>query len=126
MNCAQIAGYLGADPRLHRIDDEKVVCNLRVAVRERKDETTWVDVAVWGKQGENCAEYLEKGQWVAIFGRMQQPRAYNDSEGNPRANVSLICSHIDWGPKSGSNNNSTSDEPKGDDDGGISDEDIPF
>lgn len=36
-----------------------------------EDETQWHRVVVWGKQAENCAQYLKKGSSVFLEGRIQ-------------------------------------------------------
>jgi len=67
----------------------KPVCNLSVATSNKYtsadgtkvEETIWWKVAVWGKQGENCAQYLAKGRTVYIEGRMSGTKTPNNSGG---------------------------------------------
>ena len=49
------------------------VCQLRLAVggMGRGREVGYVNVAVFGKAGEACAEYLAKGWLVAVDGRLE-------------------------------------------------------
>ncbi|MEK7764606.1 MAG: single-stranded DNA-binding protein, partial [bacterium] len=70
LNRILLIGNLGKEPELKYIPSGQAVCTLRLAVTEGfrtkagedKKETLWVDVVVWGKQGENCAQYLKKGR----------------------------------------------------------------
>ena len=57
---------LGRDAEIRNAGDDKV-CNLSLAFNygpkdsEGKQETTWVDAALWGKRAESLAPYLLKG-----------------------------------------------------------------
>jgi single-strand DNA-binding protein len=54
------------------------VCEFGIAINRRftqgdgqaKDETCFVDIVVWGKQGESCQRFLKKGASVFIEGRL--------------------------------------------------------
>ena len=65
-------GRLTKDPELLRVSDDMKVCQLRLAVDGlgRGREIGYVNVAVFGKAGEACAEYLSKGWLVAVDGRL--------------------------------------------------------
>lgn len=67
-----IAGNLGKDAEL-RDAGQTSVCSFSVATsRKVKDEkiTTWVRCSLWGKRGEGLAQYLSKGQKVAVTGEL--------------------------------------------------------
>jgi single-strand DNA-binding protein len=66
-------GRLTKDPELRSVSDEMKVCQLRLAVDQmgRGREVGYVNVSVFGKAGEACAEYLAKGWLVAIDGRLE-------------------------------------------------------
>lgn len=74
----------------------KAVCNLSVATTRtwegadgNKSETTdWHKVIVWGKQAENCAEYLKKGRQVYVEGRIEY-RKWSDRDGNPKISAEI-------------------------------------
>jgi single-strand DNA-binding protein len=84
-------GNLGDDPNLKYLDDGTAVCNMSLAVDESyKDQngdlverTEWVDVVAWGRLGEVCNEYLEKGSQVYFEGKLQS-RSWEDDDGNTR------------------------------------------
>lgn len=66
-------GRLTKDPELRAISDDMKVCQLRLAVdgMGRGREVGYVNVAVFGKAAEACAEYLGKGWLVAVDGRLE-------------------------------------------------------
>ena len=77
-----IAGYLGRDPEMRYTPSGQAVTNFTIATGNRwtgqdgqqHDETTWWRVTVWGKQAENCNQYLAKGRPVLIEGRVSGDR----------------------------------------------------
>jgi len=75
-NQISIVGHLGKDPEIRYMPSTgDAVCNFSVATsRKRGDKkiTTWFKVAVWGKQAENCNQYLHKGALVNVFGELYQ------------------------------------------------------
>lgn len=110
-----IVGNLGQDPELKYMQSGTAVCNFSVAVtenwtdrqtNERKSNTTWYRVAAWGKQGENCNQYLRKGSQVMVIGNCSA-NAYLDKEGNAKASLDLRALSVQFLSKSGSN----SEEP---------------
>ena len=78
VNVVVITGNLTRDPELRHTGGGTAVCDLRVAVNSRRkdqsgnwvDKANYFDVTVWGAQGENCANYLNKGRPVAVEGRL--------------------------------------------------------
>ncbi len=72
------------------------VCNFNVATSrvfttrdgDRREETTWFRVAVWGRQAENCAKYLSKGRQVLVVGRVSAS-AFIGREGDARASLEV-------------------------------------
>ena len=91
INRVVIVGHLGAKPELKTSINGRSYTNLNVATSraiasEDKEEfettTDWHTVTVWGKRGVSCAEYLVKGQLVAIEGYLS---TFNFSEKDARA-----------------------------------------
>ena len=70
-----IAGNIGKDAEVRRLQSGDPVANFSVAVDNGKDssgqrrESTWYDCALWGKRGESLAPYLLKGGKVTVTGR---------------------------------------------------------
>ena len=66
-------GNLGKDPELKNVGQNQVA-SFSLAVRTGKDETTWMNCAVWGKRAQTAAEYLRKGAKITIATRVYLPR----------------------------------------------------
>jgi single-strand DNA-binding protein len=70
VNVVTLVGNLTADPVIKQLDDERRVCNLRIAVNDQKDQPMFIAVATFGAQADACAKYLTKGRAVAVTGRL--------------------------------------------------------
>jgi single-strand DNA-binding protein len=74
-----LVGNLTRDPELRYIPSGTAVTDVGLAVNDRRknaqgewiDETTFVDVTLWGRQAEVASEYLSKGSSVLIEGRLK-------------------------------------------------------
>jgi len=103
INRVVMTGNLTRDPELRTTPSGTSVCSLRIASNtSRKDASgEWVDkpnyfdVTVWGAQGENCAQYLQKGRPVAIDGRLEW-REWEDQNGNKRQSVDIIADSVQF------------------------------
>lgn len=73
MNVFCFTGNLGSDCRLGNVGGT-AVCNFSVAVRAgygEREQTLWIDCALWGKQAESkLPDYLKKGQQVSVSGEL--------------------------------------------------------
>lgn len=91
LNSVTIIGHLGQDPEIKYTGSGSAVCNLSVATTEkwkdksgnRQEHTEWHRVVVWGKQAENCQEYLNKGSLVHVQGALNTEK-WQDKDGNDR------------------------------------------
>ena len=70
-----IAGNIGKNAEVRRLQNGDPVCNFSVAVDNGKDkqgqrrDSTWYDCSLWGKRGESLEQYLTKGGKVTVTGR---------------------------------------------------------
>ena len=73
MNIWSITGNLGRDAE-KKVFGTSTVLNFTVAAKSGygdKEQTEWVDCALWGKQAESkLIDYLKKGQSVAVSGEL--------------------------------------------------------
>jgi single-strand DNA-binding protein len=71
------------------------VTEITIAVNDRRkdqsgnwiEETTFVDVTLWGRQAEICAEYLGKGSSIFIEGRLKLDTWEKDGKKNYKLRV---------------------------------------
>ena len=81
-------GNLGRDPEMRYTPGGQAVTNFSVAINdgytnnqgEKIDRTIWIRVSTWGKNAENCSQYLKKGSKVLVEGRLVP----DSSTGGPR------------------------------------------
>ena len=74
VNVVVLNGRLCKDPESRKAG-ENSVCSFRIANNMRfsqdKERNLFIDVEVWGKQGENCQKYLSKGKQVSVTGSLR-------------------------------------------------------
>jgi len=120
-----LLGNLTKDPEIRYNPNGTPVANFSIAVNRRykqgdefKDEVSYFDIVVFGKQAENCSQYLNKGAGVLVDGRLQQ-RRWETDDGQKRNKVEIVAQNIQFMPKKG--------QTQGQADEDIIDEgDIPF
>ena len=98
MNTIVLVGRLVADPSLRYTQTGTAVANFTLAVdrrqsKDRDKETDFIDVVVWSKLAETCAQYIGKGRLVAVSGRLQI-RPYQDKEGNRRKAAEVVADSV--------------------------------
>lgn len=99
VNKVILIGNLGKDPELRQTGSGSYVCNFSIATSEKwknnetgnwDERTEWHNIVVWGKQAENCNQYLSKGRPVYIEGRLQT-RNWEDKEGKKRYTTEVVA-----------------------------------
>ena len=102
INSVILIGGLTRDPELRSLSDENSGCKLRLAVdgMGQGGTTGYVDVDVFGKSADNCAEYLTKGRLVGIKGRLQW-REWESEGGGRRQAHSVVADSVQFlgGPR---------------------------
>ena len=98
-----LMGNLTADPEVKYVASGTAVTDIRMAVNrywfdkqtnERKEETTFVDVTLWGRQAEVAGEYLAKGRPVLIEGRLQLDTWEDRESGQKRSKLRVVGEHM--------------------------------
>lgn len=103
VNKVILIGNLGAAPELRTTGSGQSVCELRLATNERwkdaqgesQERTEWHRVVVWGRQGENCARYLDKGRSAYVEGRIQT-REWEDKDGQRRFTTEIVAQLVQF------------------------------
>jgi single-strand DNA-binding protein len=140
LNRVMLIGNLGADPELRFTKGGTAVVNLSLSCsrswwdkekQEKKEETEWIRVTVWGKQGEACKKYLSKGSSAYVEGRLQTT-SY-DKDGQKHWSTAVVADDVKFlsgsssseGGGGGGSTSSRNDQvpPLGDD---FGDDGIPF
>lgn len=103
LNTVALTGNLTKDPELRSTDGGTSVAKMRIAVNARRKDQNgdWTDVAnyfnvvAFGKQAENCAEYLSKGRPIAVQGKLEW-REWETDDGQRREQVSVVADTIQF------------------------------
>ena len=100
VNKVILVGRLGKDPEVRYAQSGTAVTNFTMATtrtykkeNERVDETEWHRIVAFGRTGEICGEYLNKGSQVYIEGRIQT-REWEDKDGNRRWTTEVITERM--------------------------------
>ena len=98
LNRIILIGRLTKDPELRYTANGIAVAKFTLAVdrrysKDREKETDFIDIVVWQKQAENCANYLGKGRLAAVDGRLQI-RSYDDNQGIRRKAAEVIADNV--------------------------------
>ena len=136
MNRVVLIGRLTKNPELRFTPGTGLaVSTFTIAVdrrsnKEGKKETDFIPIVVWGKQGENVANYMSKGKLIGISGRIQT-RNYEGKDGIRRYVTEIVADEVQFlDYKNSSSNNVANDNSTSYDEGWndpIDDDDeIPF
>jgi single-strand DNA-binding protein len=112
-----VVGYLGRDPHMQYTDKGEAFTGFSVAASrkytnkngQQVDETTWFNVTVFGRQAENCNQYLAKGRPVLVVGRLRpdqtgNPRMYDKADGTKGASFDINATWVQFLPGKGESN----------------------
>lgn len=134
-----LMGNLTRDPQVRYTQKGSATAEIGLAVNrtwfdkqtnQKKEEVTFLDVTLWGRDAEIAGEYLTKGRQVLIEGRLQLDTWDDKATGQKRSKLKVVCeSFIMPGQKgeSGfSGEGRREQEPAGVGAGSSGDEDVPF
>jgi len=104
LNKVFLMGRLTRDPELRYIQSGTGVLDLGLAVNRRTrlkdgtwgEEAAFIDVTVWGKQAENCAEYLSKGRAVLVEGYLRMDQWKDKKTGDNRSKLKVTADNVQF------------------------------
>lgn len=92
-NYINISGFIGTDVETRVLGDGVSVATFRVASTPRRwnnrdrswmdAETNWYTVNAWRQLGRNCVDSLQKGDAVALYGKLTT-QVWTAADGTPR------------------------------------------
>lgn len=117
VNKVILLGRLGRDPKTSDAQG-LTICRLALATTrrykgrdgEKKEETEWHNVVVFGKTAEVAQQYLVKGSEVYIEGRLHT-RKYTGKDGIERYATEVICESLQLGARPQGKSSSASSAP---------------
>lgn len=129
LNRIILIGRLTRDPELRYTPSGKAVAGFTLAVdrprggQSAEREADFIDIVVWDKQAEVCANHLGKGRLVAVEGRLQI-RSYETQDGQRRKAAEVVASSVRFldraRPQSAGAEGDLGSEAH------VSDDDVPF
>ena len=98
-----LIGNLTRDPQLRYTPSQMAVCDFGLAVNRRwnsadgqkREETTFVDCTVWGRQAETFQKYMAKGRPVFIEGRLTY-RQWDGPDGKKRSKLEVTVERFQF------------------------------
>lgn len=113
LNKVIISGRLTRDPEVRYTPGGAAICNLGVVLNkswkdkntgEKKEDATFVDVALFRNQAEFAGKYCFKGQRVTIDGELKMEQWADKATGAKRSRISIVSNNlfpIDWPDRDG-------------------------
>jgi single stranded DNA-binding protein len=101
-NRVVLLGNCTRDPEVKYTPKGTAVTELGLAVNryystdggEKREETTFVDVTLWGRPAEIAGEYIKKGRPVMIEGRLQLDTWDDKQTGQKRSKLKVIGENL--------------------------------
>ena len=96
-----LVGRLTAKPELRYTPQNTAFTRFTVAVNrsftnsEGKRDADFINVVAWRKQAETISKYFDKGNLIALEGRLQTG-SYDDKDGNKRYTVDVALDNFEF------------------------------
>mgnify|MGYP006115236749 FL=1 len=100
-NKVQLIGNLGMNPEIKTLESGKKLAKFSIATNEsyknakgeKIEDTQWHNLIAWGKTADIVEQYLQKGNEVAIEGKLSN-RTYEDKDGNKRYVTEIVVNEL--------------------------------
>jgi len=97
-------GNLTRDPEVRYTPKGTAVSDIGLAVNRfstddsgnRREDTTFIDVTLWGRQAELAGQYLQKGRPVFIEGRLQMDTWDDKTTGQKRSKLKVVGENMQF------------------------------
>ncbi len=98
LNKVMLIGNLTRDPEVRytpkgtAVTDIGLACNRVYSTDDgdKREETTFVDVTLWGRQAEIAGQYMKKGRPIYIEGRLQLDTWDDKQSGQKRSKLKVV------------------------------------
>jgi single-strand DNA-binding protein len=104
LNKVMLIGNLTRDPELRHTPSGKTVSEIGLAINrtwtndqgQKQEDTTFVDVTLWGRQAEVVQQYVTKGSPIYIEGRLQLDSWDDKETGKKRSKLRIIAENFQF------------------------------
>ena len=102
LNQCNFIGNLGRDPELSNLPGGDAVAKFSIACSEswkdknsgeRKEQTEWINIVIYGKLAEVASQYLKKGSQVFLSGKLKT-RKWQDKNNVERYTTEIIANEM--------------------------------
>lgn len=139
-----LMGNLTRDPELRVTPNGNSICKIGIATSrvyktqdgQQREETTFVDVDIFGRQAEIISKYFQKGKPILIEGRLKLDQWQDKQSGQNRSKLGVVMESFEFvggrgeGGSGGPSNDYDSNAPqqRNAPQSGMSepDDDVPF
>jgi len=103
-NSVVVVGRITSDPELRYAPSGAAVCSFSVATSrrvtddagEKVEHMTVLDVEIWRRMAEVCAQFLKKGREVLVMGTLRQSRWINPTTKEPRSKIKVVAQQVQF------------------------------
>ncbi|MFZ2655327.1 MAG: single-stranded DNA-binding protein [Victivallales bacterium] len=104
LNKVLLIGNLTKDPELRYTPQGSAICDFRIAVNrqymtsdgQKKEEVSFIDINVWGRQAETCNRFIKKGSQVFVEGRLKLDSWQDKETGKNRSRLFVVAERIQF------------------------------
>jgi single-strand DNA-binding protein len=104
LNKVFLVGNLTRDPEIRYTPKGTAIADVGLAINrvysgddgQKKEEVTFVDVTLWGRQAEVAEKYLRKGRPVFIEGRLKLDTWDDKQTGQKRSRLRVIAENLQF------------------------------
>ena len=106
-NSVRLVGFLGSDPEVKVLANNKKVAKVSIAIHdsynnekgEKVEDTQWHNLVMWDKTASLAESYLRKGSEISIEGQLKS-RVYTDKAGVKKYFTEVVVGEVMFmGPK---------------------------
>lgn len=104
LNRVLLIGNLTRDPELRVTPKGSSICQFGLAVNrtfkdgsgQQREETTFIDVEAWGRQGEVISKYCTKGRPLFVEGRLRFDSWEDKNTQQKRSRLSVVLENFQF------------------------------
>jgi single-strand DNA-binding protein len=103
-NKVYLMGNLTRDPEMRVTPKGTAICQFGLAISrswkdesgQTREETAFVDIEAWGKQGEVIAKYCTKGRPLFVEGRLKFDQWEDKTSGQKRSKLKVVLENFQF------------------------------
>jgi len=124
VNKVILLGFVGKAPEVRYTPGGKAVASIRLATSrswtdkqsgDRKEDTAWHDVEVWGKSAEACGKHVQTGRCLYVEGHLKYERWTDKESGQERFRAKIVADSVRFLGKRNGNADQPADDSSGED-----------